>query len=166
MGLFPALALLSLLAANPAQAIWPRPTTLNVGSTAVRLSPSFSINLPDGAPSDLKAAVDRAVAQLKGDQLERLVVGRGSADASRIQSARELKKIELKYAGGNSTAKRGSLQDEATAALGTRNEAYALTVPADGSTATISASSNLGLFRGLTTFTQMWCVVFRGGIVQ
>ncbi|CAE6448085.1 unnamed protein product [Rhizoctonia solani] len=143
----------ALLSANPTHALWPRPAQLSSGTTTLRLSPSFDISLPDGAPSDLKDAVDRAKSQLKGDKLERLVVGRGSNDASRIESARELKKIQLEY-GGSSKGKK--LQDEATTALGTRDEAYTLSVPADGSTATISANSTLGLFRGLTTFTQMW----------
>ncbi|KAJ1303293.1 hypothetical protein OPQ81_011490 [Rhizoctonia solani] len=143
----------ALLSANPANALWPRPVQLSAGTTTLRLSPSFNIKLPDNAPSDLKDAVDRAKSQLKGDKLERLVVGRGSSDAARIKSARELKTVQLKYEGSSKGKK---LQDEATAALGARDEAYTLTVPADGSTATISANSTLGLFRGLTTFTQMW----------
>lgn len=153
-----ALALLTLLSVNPAQALWPRPTQLSSGSTALRLSPSISLTLPSGAPSDLKDAVDRAKAQLKADKLERLVVGRGSSDASRIKSARELSKVVLSYGKGYSTssAKGKKLQDEAMATVGTRDEGYSLVVPADGSAATITANSTLGLFRGLTTFTQMW----------
>ncbi|QRV77723.1 beta-hexosaminidase [Ceratobasidium sp. AG-Ba] len=149
------LALLALLGANPAQALWPRPTSLSSGSTALRLSPSVSISLPNGAPSDLSDAVTRAKSQLKNDKLERLVVGRGSGDASKIKSARELSKVVLAYDKGYS-AKGKKLQDEATAAPGTRDEGYTLTVPADGSAATITANSTLGLFRGLTTFTQIW----------
>ncbi|QRW20165.1 beta-hexosaminidase [Rhizoctonia solani] len=126
----------TLLSVNPTYALWPRPAQLSTGTTTLRLSPSFDIKLPDGAPSDLKDAVDRAKAELKGDKLERLVVGRGSGDASRIKSAQ--------------------IQDEAITALGTRDEAYTLSVPADGNAAVISANSTLGLFRGLTTFTQMW----------
>ncbi|KAG9103012.1 N-acetyl-glucosamine-6-phosphate deacetylase [Ceratobasidium sp. 370] len=149
------LALLALLSANPARAIWPRPTQLTSGKTALRLSPSVSISLPAGAPSDLKDAVSRAQTQLKDDKLERLVVGRGSSDAARIKSARELSKLVLTYGKGYA-AKGKTLQTEATATLGTRDEAYTLSVPADGSTATITANSTLGLFRGLTTFTQLW----------
>ncbi|KAF8606798.1 glycoside hydrolase family 20 protein [Ceratobasidium sp. AG-I] len=153
-----ALALLTLLSVNPAQALWPRPTQLSSGTTALRLSPSVSLTLPSGAPSDLKDAVNRAQAQLKTDKLERLVVGRGSGDASRIKSARELSKVVLSYGKGYSSAsvKGKKLQDESTAAVGTRDEGYSLVVPADGSAATITANSTLGLFRGLTTFTQMW----------
>ncbi|CAE6464182.1 unnamed protein product [Rhizoctonia solani] len=143
----------ALLGAAPTNALWPRPAQLSAGTTTLRLSPSFNIQLPDSSPSDLKDAVDRAKSQLKGDKLERLVVGRGSSDAARIKSARELKTVQLQYSGKSKGKK---LQDEATATLGSRDEAYTLSVPADGSTATISANSTLGLFRGLTTFTQMW----------
>lgn len=117
------LALLALLSANPAQALWPRPTQLASGTTALRLSPSVTLTLPDGAPSDLKDAVDRAKAQLKGDKLERLVVGRGSGDAARIKSARELSKVVLSYGKGYGVSAKGKkLQDEAVAAVGTRDE--------------------------------------------
>lgn len=152
-----ALALVALLSVDSSYALWPRPTTFSAGTSVVRLAPGFNIQLPNDAPSDLKAAADRAKDQLRNDKLERLVVGRGSGDADRIKSARELPKVELRYDSAvNKT--RGSIQDEATAALGTRDESYVLTVPADGSAATISANSSLGLFRGLTTFTQMWYV--------
>ncbi|KAG8770215.1 N-acetyl-glucosamine-6-phosphate deacetylase [Ceratobasidium sp. 428] len=149
------LALLALLSANPAQALWPRPTELKSGTTALRLSSSVSISLPAGAPSDLKDAVTRTQAQLKGDKFERLVVGRGASDAARIKSARELSKLVLSYGKGYSATGK-SLQTESTTTLGTRDEGYTLTVPSDGSAATLTANSTLGLFRGLTTFTQMW----------
>ncbi|KAG8693707.1 N-acetyl-glucosamine-6-phosphate deacetylase, partial [Ceratobasidium sp. 395] len=125
------LALLALLSANPAQALWPRPTQLTSGTTALRLSPSVSISLPAGAPSDLKDAVTRTQAQLKGDKFERLVVGRGASDAARIKSARELSKLVLSYGKGYSATGK-SLQTESTTTLGTRDEGYTLTVPSDG----------------------------------
>ncbi|EGN98182.1 glycoside hydrolase family 20 protein [Serpula lacrymans var. lacrymans S7.3] len=37
-----------------------------------------------------------------------------------------------------------------------RDEAYSLSVPSDGSAAILKANSSLGLFRGLTTFSQLW----------
>jgi hexosaminidase len=49
-----------------------------------------------------------------------------------------------------------SISDEATDVLESRDEAYTLTVPSDGSVATLEANSTLGLFRGLTTFGQLW----------
>jgi hexosaminidase len=57
---------------------------------------------------------------------------------------------------GPSSAKPQSIAVEATAQLGSRDESYSLTVPADGSTAVLKANSTLGLFRGLTTFSQLW----------
>ena len=45
---------------------------------------------------------------------------------------------------------------EALKALGSRDEAYNLTVPATGADATLVAKTTLGLLRGLTTFEQLW----------
>jgi hypothetical protein len=49
-----------------------------------------------------------------------------------------------------------SIAADARALLGTRDESYILDVPSDGSPATLSANSTLGLYRGLTTFSQIW----------
>ena len=49
-----------------------------------------------------------------------------------------------------------SISDEAKDALESRDEAYTLSVPADGSAATLKANSTLGLYRGLITFEQLW----------
>ena len=49
-----------------------------------------------------------------------------------------------------------SISQEAVKPLGSRSEEYALKIPPDGSSATISANSTLGLLRGLTTFEQFW----------
>ena len=40
--------------------------------------------------------------------------------------------------------------------LGSRDESYTLSVPADGRPATLSANTTLGLLRGLSTFQQLW----------
>ena len=37
-----------------------------------------------------------------------------------------------------------------------RSEGYTLIVPADGGEAVVTANSTLGLFRGLSTFEQLW----------
>jgi hexosaminidase len=50
---------------------------------------------------------------------------------------------------------------EARMPLGMRDEAYSLSVPADGSPAVLSANSTLGLFRGLNAFSQLWFTVQR-----
>ena len=48
---------------------------------------------------------------------------------------------------------------EAVLPIGSRSEGYSLSVPTDGSSATLAANSTLGLLRGLTTFTQLWYYV-------
>jgi len=53
-------------------------------------------------------------------------------------------------------AKASSIANEIRAPLESRDEAYYLHIPSDGSDATLSANSTLGLFRGLTTFAQLW----------
>ncbi|KAJ2926079.1 hypothetical protein H1R20_g11013, partial [Candolleomyces eurysporus] len=58
--------------------------------------------------------------------------------------------------GGSGQGTPKSISEEAVAAIESRAEAYTLTVPADGSEAVLTASSSLGLFRGLTTFGQLW----------
>jgi hexosaminidase len=45
---------------------------------------------------------------------------------------------------------------EAVQPLAARSEGYSLHVPIDGSSAVLTANSTLGLFRGLTTFEQLW----------
>ncbi|KAI0320943.1 N-acetylhexosaminidase [Amylostereum chailletii] len=147
--------LLALSLSPPTHALWPQPRSLQTGSTALPLSPSFSIQFSDvpSAPADLQSAVNRIQAFLVGDKLERLVVGRGAADKDAVAAANTLSALTL-HLGGTGGAK--SIASEAQAPLEDRDEAYTLTLPADGSPASISANSTLGLFRGLTTFTQLW----------
>lgn len=140
----------------PADALWPQPRALQTGSTALRLSSSFDISLSSSihnAPADLQAAVQDAKQFIKTDTLERLVVGRGSADAAAVAKAKTLSKLTLTLGKGATVH---PITSEAQKAPEDRNEAYTLTVPADGSSATISANSTLGLYRGLTTFTQLF----------
>lgn len=135
-----------------ATAIWPLPRGLTSGSTTLKLSPGFSIDVSiKNAPSDLQQAVSRTTGFLHNDKLERLVVGRGSGDST--GGARSLSKLTLSLAKG---AAINSVSVEAVKPLETRDEAYELEVPSDGSGATLTANSTLGLFRGLTTFSQMW----------
>ena len=48
-----------------------------------------------------------------------------------------------------------SITEKAMRDIRTRSEEYVLSIAADGSEATFTANSTLGLFRGLTTFTQL-----------
>ncbi|KAI0373766.1 N-acetylhexosaminidase [Pilatotrama ljubarskyi] len=134
--------------------LWPLPRSLEVGSSALKLASSFEIHLNVAhAPSDLEDAVSRTKAFLKNDKLGRLVVGRGASDSGALQHAPALRSLQLSLAHNVPVR---SITDEARLPIGTRSEEYSLHIPADGSTATITANSTLGLFRGLTTFEQLW----------
>lgn len=133
--------------------LWPMPKSLQTGTTPLVLANNFKIvNIPH-SPADLETAISRTSSFIKNDKLERLVVGRSSADASKAQHAKQLGSLVLSLSRG-ATAR--SIATEAIAPLGSRSEEYTLHVPADGSSATLSANSTLGLFRGLTTFEQLW----------
>ena len=151
------LFLTTLLAALvPADALWPQPRSLETGTIPLRLSGDFDITISGSihnAPTDLHAAVQDAKNFIKNDQLERLVVGRGSVDVSAYSKAKTLSKLTLSLEKG---ATAHSITSEAQKAPEARDEAYTLDVPSDGSGATITANSTLGLYRGLTTFTQLF----------
>ncbi|KAH8085997.1 N-acetylhexosaminidase [Cristinia sonorae] len=146
-------ALLSVLA--PVDALWPQPRSITTGSSALRLSGGFDIVIGSvrNPPSDLHQAVDRTSGFLKNDKLERLVVGRGDVDRAAVAKAKTLSRLTLSL-GKGATAR--SIAAEAQKAVEERDEGYVLDVPADGSGATLTANSTLGLFRGLTTFSQLW----------
>ncbi|KAI0763524.1 N-acetylhexosaminidase [Trametes elegans] len=149
-----ALAVLFAVVYSPAEALWPQPRHIQSGSSTLRLAPGFEIAVVGhGVPGDLLAAVGRAKKQLFADNLQRLVVGRGAEDKAAFDGAKFLQRLTLTL---EKDAKYTSLTSEAQKALGERDEAYSLVLPADGSGATITANSTLGLFRGLTTFSQLW----------
>jgi hexosaminidase len=142
-----------LLFPGAVHALWPQPRTLQTGSDALRLDPSFAIDVAiPNAPQDLLDAADRTLALLYSDQLGRLVLGRGDGDLAAVRDAKSLCTLKLCLSEGAPEP----IAKEATLPLGSRDEAYSLVVPADGSEAVLSANSTLGLFRGLTTFGQMW----------
>ncbi|KAH9073567.1 N-acetylhexosaminidase [Lactarius deliciosus] len=144
-----------LLLPEAAQALWPQPRNLQTGSSALRLSPSFTITVAvPNAPKDLRAAADRTHALIFSDKLGRLVVGRGADDLPAVRHAKALSGLTLRL--GSTSGSPRPIATEATLPLGSRVEAYSLVVPADGSAAVLSANSTLGLFRGLTTFAQLW----------
>ncbi|KAK0201564.1 beta-hexosaminidase [Desarmillaria ectypa] len=145
---------LLLFAALRVSALWPLPQSISTGSTHLRLSPSFDITLSgiDSPPADLNDAISRTKQYLYNDKLQRLVEGRGANDAGAITSAASLERLILVFQGSEVS----SISKEAVAELGSRVESYTLTIPADGSDATVTANSTLGLFRGLTTFNQLW----------
>lgn len=83
---------------------------------------------------------------------------RGASNASAVKAASEISCLKLSFDTGHSGTVT-SISDEAIDDLESRVEGYSLTLPADGSAATIQANSTLGLFRGLTTFGQLWYYV-------
>ncbi|KAF9448540.1 glycoside hydrolase family 20 protein [Macrolepiota fuliginosa MF-IS2] len=143
------------LCLTPALAIWPRPQNLTTGSTPLRLSSTFSIKFSgiNQVPSDLSDAATRTTNFLKTDKLQVLTPDRGASSSSAVHSARTLSSLTLKL---NSGATVKSVSSEATQGLGTQDESYSLQVPANGGSAVLSANTALGLFRGLTTFGQLW----------
>jgi len=145
--------LLLLLLTTQVIALWPIPHSFQSGSSFVKLDPSFNVNLDcPNPPDDLHDAIRRTMDHLKHDNLERLAVGRGAADHDSLANAPSLSTLTLSL----SASKVNSIFDEATKPLGTRNEGYTLSIPGTGGTATITANSSLGLFRGLTTFEQLF----------
>ena len=146
----PLLVLAALLVGNVVNALWPLPHSITTGSTGLVLSPSFKIDVNGPYPEDLESAVALTLKYIQNDKHERLVVGRGSVDVATIESAKQLCSLVVTSTDSNTIA------TEAIAPLGIRDESYTLNIPSDGSPATLSANSTLGLFRGLTTFSQIW----------
>ena len=134
--------------------LWPMPRGLAVGNTAVHLAGDFSIHLsiPD-APADLLSSVSTVEFQLQHDSFQRLVVGRAAADTAAIAPARKLRILDVSLTSYGIVR---PVAEEATMPIGSRSESYNLNIPHDGTSATLVANSTLGLFRGLTTFAQMW----------
>lgn len=151
---FLALAALVAVACQPVYGLWPQPKSVETGSTTLKLSPFFTIAVSGlGVPGDVWDAVFRTEAALSKDKLGRLVVGRGASDTASFHKAKTLSKLTLSLEKG---AKWTSITSEAQKAPEARDEAYQLTIPSDGSPATLIANSTLGLYRGLTTFGQLW----------
>ncbi|PPQ70615.1 hypothetical protein CVT25_011981 [Psilocybe cyanescens] len=139
-------------------ALWPIPRSLQTGSTLVKLSSGFDIQVNgiSKVPQDLQDAISRTKTRLRSDKHQRLVVGRGATDSAALTHAPSLSKLTLSLtpsAGGTVNP----IMQEATKDIAKRTESYSLTLPSsNGGIATITASSSLGLFRGLTTFEQLW----------
>ena len=138
-------------------AVWPIPRTFTTGSGYLKLSPAFNIQVDiKNPPPDLLAAIHATTNYLWDDKLGRLAVGRGSNDTSVLKHAPSLPGLMLTLTEGKSAS---PIAKEAVLPIGSRSEGYSLSVPTDGSSATLAANSTLGLLRGLTTFTQLWYYV-------
>lgn len=84
---------------------------------------------------------------------QRLVVGRGASDNTAIQGAQSISSLTVSLVQGKPV---NSIASESVKEITSRSESYILSVPSDGSSASLTANSTLGLFRGLTTFGQLW----------
>ncbi|KAK7054361.1 Glucosamine-6-phosphate isomerase (Glucosamine-6-phosphate deaminase) (GNPDA) (GlcN6P deaminase) [Paramarasmius palmivorus] len=134
--------------------LWPIPRTLETGSTLLKLADSFDFVNVDDAPQDLIDAVSRAKILLRNDKLQRLVPDRGESDRDALGDAQTLPGLKLSLVEDAPPVR--SIATESTDDIQFRSEGYSLSVPADGSAASITANTTLGLFRGLTTFGQLW----------
>ncbi|KAI9062158.1 glycoside hydrolase family 20 protein [Trametes sanguinea] len=136
-------------------AIWPIPRSLSTGTSPVKLSPDFVINLRglSNPPADLVSAISRTHSRLHSDSLERLVLGRGSGDAQAIGQAHLLSSLTASLQHGSPVR---SIAEETTLAFDNKSESYELSIPDNHAGATLIANSTLGLLRGLTTFEQLW----------
>ncbi|KAA1478991.1 N-acetylhexosaminidase [Dentipellis sp. KUC8613] len=150
----PALALYLTLYLGSVIAIWPLPRTLQQGSTPLLLSHDFAFKVSfSHPPGDLLSAISRSSSFLQNDKLERLVVGRGAADRAAISGAKQISSLKLVLS-GNRTVR--SISEEILLPLEDRDESYILEIPTNGTGAALQANTTLGLFRGLTTFGQLW----------
>jgi hexosaminidase len=163
----PLLSLLPLLffSLQGTHALWPQPSKLQTGTSALRLAPNTTFKITvdvANAPADLLAAVQRTRAYLFTDNLARLVPSRGAEDLSALSHAKAIPGLTLRLlAQGDSTGEGSGVASreialEARAYILDRVEGYVLNVPADGTEAILTAASTLGLFRGLNTFAQLW----------
>ncbi|KAF9234698.1 hypothetical protein BU15DRAFT_78777, partial [Melanogaster broomeanus] len=96
-GTFSVLALaVGLILPTSVLALWPIPTGLSTGMSALKLAPSFKFDVAvSHAPADLTAAVAQARYYLENDKLGRLVVGRGANDTAALKGAKSLPSLKL-----------------------------------------------------------------------
>lgn len=158
------LAVLLWIAPHATHALWPLPQSISSGASTsfLRLDPAFAINLSSAIdlssnpPQDLLDAINRTQGHIWSDKLGRLIVGRGQSDLPTIRSASALKALVLSLSSESNSSSIDGIATEAQKAPELRVEAYNLTIPSDGTAATLSARTTLGLLRGLTTFEQAW----------
>lgn len=148
-------ACLSALAVSAELRVVPEPTSHSTGNTTLCLHQGFQISVEGGkAPADLEAAKAEVRDRLFGNTHQYLSPTRGQEFLPEGQCGGSIKNLVLRY---NDGAKVQAIADDAQERFEERidNEAYKLTVPVDGP-AVISADTSIGLFRGLTTFENLF----------
>lgn len=152
--LFAAVVALALVFPSNVAGLWPNPRELHEGKSALKLSTNFKINVKvPNAPGDLHDAAGRAAYWIRHEKLERLVVGRGDADAKAVKKGKWLSGLNLVL---NGRGKAQPIAKEAVKPIGERDESYTLVIPDTGAPGTLAANTTLGLLRGLSTFQQLW----------
>lgn len=115
--------------------VWPLPAALDQGSTTTFLAPGFFVSCGVVCPAPLPDAVARYTA---------LILFAGPPGSLPQASTPLVPSLRI------------AVLASAPLALGV-DESYNLTVPADGSSATLSAATQWGALRGIESFSQL-CV--------
>ncbi|EJC98421.1 beta-hexosaminidase [Fomitiporia mediterranea MF3/22] len=137
-------------------ALWPLPRNFSSGDSSLILTNDFSIEVSFETPSDLKDAISRTISYLHNDKLQPLTVDRGASLVGNISSSPHLSSLLLSLSEGSNVS---AISEEAVKLPKERDESYILSIPSEGGQATLTANTTLGLFRGLTTFSQLWYTV-------
>jgi len=166
--LLPLLALLAFVSANNTGSqginLVPLPFKSTVGNTVTCLADNFKVTFQCGgknkAPKDLRDAAERMVENLRASKMRYLSPSYGAEFFPKGPKC-EHKITELKITvndGDNTIASHATKPVETRAAT----EGYKLSIPADGS-ATVSADTALGAFRGLVSFENLFYKIGRDG---
>ncbi|KAE8215145.1 hypothetical protein CF327_g1564 [Tilletia walkeri] len=143
-------------------AIWPRPASLTQGNSTIRIDvASFYLTPPPSVPDDLAKAIQRTETAIRRDRMSPLVVGRGEDRRSAIDAAPTLETIRIQLGESNGTAASSSarnitLKSQILQPVEEHDEAYELYIPSDGTPGILSATSSLGILRGLATLEQLF----------
>ncbi|RXK39028.1 hypothetical protein M231_03758 [Tremella mesenterica] len=146
--------------------VWPLPTSFTTGTSILCLSNNFNISIPHDTPEDLTRAVERTRKRLHENTHRYLSVQRGEEFFRFKGCDSYLDTLQLLFTGQDGEKrndmetrkrKRKSIMDQVNYPLEDRSEleGYNLTVSMDGK-AKLVALGALGLFRGLSTFEQLF----------
>ncbi|EIW67123.1 hypothetical protein TREMEDRAFT_34372 [Tremella mesenterica DSM 1558] len=146
--------------------VWPLPTSFTTGTSILCLSNNFNISIPHDTPEDLTRAVERTRKRLHDNTHRYLSVRRGEeffqfkgcdSYSNSLQLLFTEQDDDKRNDMETRERKRKSIMDQVNYPLEDRLEleGYNLTVSMDGK-AELVALGALGLFRGLSTFEQLF----------